>query len=105
MIASAGAIPSCLGSLQKLQQLELGLNQLAGGPAIGEGLDSWRARMRLQQKTKQQTLKGDEKEEASLVPPTPPPHVCVFLPQQREIDEGRQEARGRSRTSPFYPSG
>ncbi|CAM9716461.1 unnamed protein product, partial [Ectocarpus sp. 12 AP-2014] len=49
-----GSVPTCLGSLSKLRVLTLGGNQLVGGPAEGEGLDSWRARMRL---TTPQTLK------------------------------------------------
>ncbi|CAN0209967.1 unnamed protein product, partial [Ectocarpus fasciculatus] len=61
----------------------------AGGPAKGEGLDSWRARIRPTQETKRPTLKVEHKEKDSPVPPTPPPPV--LLPQQPQTDEGDEK--------------
>ncbi|CAM9228091.1 unnamed protein product, partial [Ectocarpus sp. 8 AP-2014] len=104
------AIPTELGNLIALLDINLGNTQLTGesycwrkhneyldsdkgGPAEGEGLDSWRARMRLQQETEPQALKGDKKEEDAPVPPTPPPPVLLLEQQQPgEGDEQEEDA-------------
>ncbi|CAN0439634.1 unnamed protein product, partial [Ectocarpus sp. 12 AP-2014] len=71
---------------------------VAGGPTEGEGLDSWRARIRPKQETEPQTLKGDEKEQDAPVPPTylPP----VLLPQQLVAPNQREGAMGGRVRSP-----
>ncbi|CAM9851490.1 unnamed protein product, partial [Ectocarpus sp. 8 AP-2014] len=89
-------IPRELGNLSALETFRFGNrgskaflrrgNKLTGGPSKGEGLDSWRARIRPKQETKPRTLIGDEKEEdAPAPPPSPRP---VLLPQQQETGEG-----------------
>ncbi|CAM9220590.1 unnamed protein product [Ectocarpus sp. 13 AM-2016] len=94
-------IPTELGNLSALSTFEFGNtrskslfrrgNKLAGGPAKGEGLDSWRARMRLEQRTKPQALKGDKKEEDA---PAPPTSSAPVLPPQQETNEGPKERGG-----------
>ncbi|CAM9255072.1 unnamed protein product [Ectocarpus sp. 13 AM-2016] len=105
-----GGIPTELGNLSALSTFEFGNtrskslfrrgNKLAGGPAKGEGLDSWRARMRLEQRTKPQALKGDKKEEDAPARPTSP--APVLLPQQ-ETNEAPRERGGVRLRSPSNP--
>ncbi|CAM9572151.1 unnamed protein product, partial [Ectocarpus fasciculatus] len=92
-----GAIPAELGNLRALLILRLrdtgsksifrpGGNKLTGGPAKGEGLQSWKARMRRQQ---ERNLQGDHKE-ANV--PVPPPSLPPVVPsQQRETGEGENK--------------
>ncbi|CBJ33257.1 Hypothetical leucine rich repeat protein [Ectocarpus siliculosus] len=91
-----GVIPTELANLSALSEFEFGNNglktflrrgdKLTGGPAKGEGLDSWRERMGRNPKTTPQTLTGDKKEEDAPAPRTSPPPV--LLPQQQQIDAG-----------------
>ncbi|CAM9150683.1 unnamed protein product [Ectocarpus sp. 8 AP-2014] len=94
-----GVIPTELGNLWTLSKFEFGNtglktflrrgNKLTGGPADGEGLDSWRERMQLDQRTKPQTLKDYQKEEGAPVPP--PRSPPVLLPRQQQIYEGDEK--------------
>ncbi|CAN0251301.1 unnamed protein product, partial [Ectocarpus fasciculatus] len=70
----------------------------AGGPETGEGLDSWRARIRPTQEMKPPTLKVDHQEEDVAVPAlsTPP----VLVPQQSQTAEDDEKEQ-----DPFRPFG
>ncbi|CAN0057297.1 unnamed protein product [Ectocarpus sp. 6 AP-2014] len=97
-----GAIPTELGNLRLLSTLGFGNNgpnsiwrrrkKLSGGPAEGEGLRSWKERIRPKKETKPRTLKSDEQEEGAPVPPPPP--SPVMLPQQQETGEGDAKDKG-----------
>ncbi|CAM9335067.1 unnamed protein product [Ectocarpus sp. 13 AM-2016] len=119
-----GVIPTELADLSVLSTFNCGNtglkaflrrgNKLTGGPAKGEELGSWRERIRPKQKTKCQTLKGDQRQEDPPVsPPSTPP---VLLPQQQQTGEGdekeedaaapnrRQDAVRESASSPEHAS-
>ncbi|CBJ28474.1 Hypothetical leucine rich repeat protein [Ectocarpus siliculosus] len=92
----SGVIPTELANLSALSTLKYQTNapksiwrrrkKLTGGPRDGEGLDSWRTRVRFEQRTKPRTLKGDQRGKDAPVPPPPAP--TVLLPQQQQIDAG-----------------
>ncbi|CAM9928068.1 unnamed protein product, partial [Ectocarpus fasciculatus] len=88
-----GAVPAELGNLSALSNFQLGNtgskfifrrgNKVTGGPAKGESLGSWKARLRREQERK---LHGDQKE-ANV--PVPPPSLPPVVPsQQQETGEG-----------------
>ncbi|CAM9596837.1 unnamed protein product [Ectocarpus fasciculatus] len=95
-----GAIPAELGNLSALRKFKVGNNppksiwrprrkKLTGGPAKGERLDFWRARIRPTPEMNLPTLKVDHREEEAAVPPTYP--SPVLLPQQPQTDEGDEK--------------
>ncbi|CAM9449685.1 unnamed protein product [Ectocarpus sp. 8 AP-2014] len=93
----SGVIPTELANLSALSTLKYQTNapksiwrrrkKLTRGPKDGEGLDSWRARMRLQQKTKPRTLNGDQREEDAPVPQPPTPPVLL----RPQLEEGKSD--------------
>ncbi|CAN0194257.1 unnamed protein product [Ectocarpus sp. 12 AP-2014] len=98
-----GVIPTELANLSALSKFKFkstGLkaflsrgNKLTGGPADGEGLHTWKERIRRKHETKPQTLKGSQKEEDVPVPP--PSTLAVLQPQQQErgkADEKEEDA-------------
>ncbi|CAN0058079.1 unnamed protein product [Ectocarpus sp. 6 AP-2014] len=92
----SGVIPTELANLSALSTLKYETNapksiwrrrkKLTGGPRDGEGLDSWRTRVRFEQRTKPRTLKGNQRGKDAPVPLPPAP--TVMLPQQQQIDAG-----------------
>ncbi|CAN0057944.1 unnamed protein product, partial [Ectocarpus sp. 6 AP-2014] len=95
-----GVIPTELGYLRALSEFEFGStglkaflrrgNRLTGGPAYGEGLDSWRERLAPKHKTKLQIFRGDRMEKDAPVPPG--------------SRNGRHEAVGERVRSPEHAS-
>ncbi|CAM9160247.1 unnamed protein product, partial [Ectocarpus fasciculatus] len=94
--------PAELGNLSSLYKFKFENNprqsiwrrrkQLTGGPAYGESLALWKARIRPKQETKPPTLDGDTKEEFAPAPPTYPSPAYLSRQQQTgESDEKQEE--------------
>ncbi|CAM9230442.1 unnamed protein product, partial [Ectocarpus sp. 13 AM-2016] len=102
-----GVIPTGLGNLSALSAFEFGNtglkaflrrgNRLTGGPAYGEGLDSWREGLARKQKTKLETFRGDQMEEEAPVPLGSPNgrHEAVRKrvrsPKRASLSPGKEE--------------